>query len=312
MKAPHYITGLIKHLCDDFDQTSVANNLSNKYRNDSSSKYYNMSAQDIINKWTETGQRAIFIGNALDDYVGLMTEPEKQKLTKTQWSQNVNWVNDADIYNRTNAWNNYWACLEEGGWEMVGREIPLFYTVYNNLNSYIIGGRADMIVYNKRLNNITIIDWKTTDKIDKDRYTKLAHGPIDNLYQDKATMYGLQVAFYKMALRKILPPELKDINIDTCIVQVCSSGEIIRTKNNCSLSDAEIIKLLSWCIDEDKKAKEKIGVITTNTTEDTTTFETELRTLINKHCIDVKYNISDVKLTKYIKNILDALKEVNE
>lgn len=308
VKAPHYITGLIKYLNDEFDQVSVADNLVSKYHDDKSSKYYNMSAQDIISKWTETGQRAIFIGNALDDYVGLMTEPEKQKLTKTQWSQKVDWVNDEDIYNRTNAWNNYWACLEEGGWEMVAREIPLFYTV----NGHIIGGRADMIVYNKRLNNITIIDWKTADKIDKDKFTKLAHGPIANLYQDKATSYGIQVAFYKMALRNILPDELKDVNIDTCIIQVCSSGRIIRTKNNISLTDSELIKLLSWCIEEDDKAKGKTSKLTDVKVPNTSTFETELRDLLNRHCIDVKYNISDVKLAKYIINTLDALKEVNK
>lgn len=305
VKASYYITGLIKYLNDEFDQASIADNLVSKYYNDKSSKYYNMSSQDIISKWTETGQRAIFIGNALDDYVGLMTEPEKQKLTKTQWSQKVDWVNDKDIYNRTNAWNNYWVCLEEGGWEMIGREIPLFYTI----NGHFIGGRADMIVYNKRLNNITIIDWKTADKIDKDKFTKLAHGPIANLYQDKATSYGIQVAFYKMALRNILPPELKDVNIDTCIVQVCSSGHIIRTKNNISLTDSELTKLLSWCIDEDDKAKGKTRLQT-----NTPTFETELRDLLNRHCIDAKYNISDVKLAKYIistLNALNTLKEVN-
>lgn len=308
VKAPHYITGLIKYLNDEFDQVSVADNLVSKYHDDKSSKYYNMSAQDIISKWTETGQRAIFIGNALDDYVGLMTEPEKQKLTKTQWSQKVDWINDEDIYNRTNAWNNYWACLEEGGWEMVAREIPLFYTV----NGHIIGGRADMIVYNKRLNNITIIDWKTADKIDKDKFTKLAHGPIANLYQDKATSYGIQVAFYKMALRNILPDELKDVNIDTCIIQICSSGRIIRTKNNISLTDSELIKLLSWCIEEDDKAKGKTSKLTDVKMPNTSTFETELRDLLNRHCIDVKYNILDVKLAKYIINTLDALKEVNK
>lgn len=319
-KAQYYITGLLKYLNDEFDQVSTANNLVNKYYDDKSSKYYNMSVQDIISKWSATGQRAIFIGNTMDEYVGMMTEPEKQKFTKLEWAERVNWVNDPAIYHRTNAWKNYWSCLEKGGWEMIGREIPLFYTV----NGHTIGGRADMIVYNKRLNNITIIDWKTADKIDKDKFTKLAHGPIANLYQDKATSYGIQVAFYKLALRNILPPELKDVNIDTCIVQLCSSGEIVRTKNNISLTDSELIKLLSWCIDEDDKAKGKTSQPTdvktpktpktpkTLKTPNTLTFETELRYLLNRHCIDTKYNMSDVKLTKYIINTLDALKEVNE
>ena len=110
--------------------------------------------------------------------------------------------------------------------------------------------------------------------IDKDKFTKLAHGPIANLYQDKATSYGIQVAFYKMALRNILPDELKDVNIDTCIIQVCSSGRIIRTKNNISLTDSELIKLLSWCIEEDDKAKGKTSKLTDVKMPNTSTFET--------------------------------------
>ena len=40
VKAPHYITGLIKYLNDEFDQVSVADNLVSKYHDDKSSKYY--------------------------------------------------------------------------------------------------------------------------------------------------------------------------------------------------------------------------------------------------------------------------------
>lgn len=308
-KAQHYITGLLKYVNDEFDQYGVAKGLVEKYFNDSSSKYYQMTVDDIVRKWTETGQRAIFIGNALDDYVGLITEPDKQKTTMGEWSKKVNFTTDEAIYKRINAWDNYWKWLEDNGWEMIGREIPLFYTI----NGRLVGGRADMIVYNRRMNIITIIDWKTADEINKDRWTKLMHGPLENLYQDKATTYGLQVEFYKMALQEILPAELKDVTINTCIVQVCSSGQILRTKNLLSLSKDDIIKLLSWCIEEDNKAK---GVVETPKVESKTevfnpqpSFEKELEGLLNKHGWDVKCETPDFVLAKFLLNTLNNYKE---
>ena len=307
-KAQHYITGLLKYMNDEFDQYGVAKSLVEKYFNDSSSKYYQMSVEDIVKQWTETGQRAIFIGNALDDYVGLVTEPEKQKLTMGEWSKKVNFSTDEAIYKRIDVWEKYWKWLEDNGWEMIGREVPLFYVI----NGRLVGGRADMIVYNRRMNNITIIDWKTADEIQKDRWTKQAHGPVDGLYQDKATGYGMQVSFYKIALRKILPEELKDVTIDTCIVQVCSSGQILRTKNNITLSEEDIIKILAWCIDEDKKAKGQTVEEQTSKTEvfnPEPTFEQELEELLNKHGWDTKCDTPDFILAKYIINTLNNYKD---
>ena len=294
-KAQYYITGLIKYLVDEFDQQGTAQNLVKRYYNDNTSKYYHMSVDDILNKWKEAGQRSIFIGTALDDYVGLKTEPENQNTTLNEWSKTVNFVNDEAIYKRTNAWDTYWKNLEESGWTMIGREIPLFY----NINNYLIGGRTDMIVYNKRLNTITIIDWKTTDDISKNRYTKHAHGPIDRLYQDKGTSYGIQVAFYRMALKNILPDELKNVNINTCIVQVRSIGDVVCTENNIDLSDDELTTLLSWCINEENKNTESIG------------FEQELSDLLVKHNWDNACGVSANILSKYIIDTMGALIALN-
>lgn len=304
-KAQHYITGLLKYINDEFDQYSVAKELVDKYFNDSSSKYYLMTVDDILKKWTDTGQRAIFIGNALDDYVGLVTEPEKQPITIANWSKKVNFSTDEEIYKRVDGWNKYWKWLEDNGWEIIGREVPLFYVI----NGRLVGGRADMIVYNRKLNNITIIDWKTANEIQKDRWTKRAHGPIDGLYQDKATTYGLQVAFYKIALREILPPELKDAAIDTCIVQVCSNGEIIRTKNNIKLTGEELTTLLKWCIDEDMKAngaEVSTEPAPINTEEE---FINNLAELLSKYSCDMSCNTPSNVLSKYLLNTLKNYKE---
>lgn len=301
-KAQHYITGLLKYMNDEFDQYGVAKGLVDKYFNDSASKYYKMSVEDIVKQWTETGQRAIFIGNALDDYVGLVTEPEKQRLTMAEWSEKVSFSTDAAIYKRIDAWEKYWKWLEDNGWEMIGREIPLFYVI----NGRLVGGRADMIVYNRRMNNITIIDWKTADEMHKDRWTKPAHVPVDGLYQDKATVYGMQVSFYKIALRNILPEELKDATIDTCIVQVCSSGQILRTKNNIALPEEDIIKILSWCIDEDKKAK---GIDINHEPALELTFEKELKELLCKYGWGAKCKTTDFILAKFILNTLNNYKD---
>lgn len=287
-KAQHYITGLIKHLVDEFDQQGTAQNLAKQHYNDSTSKYYHMSVDEILNKWETTRQRSIFVGSALDDYVGLITDAENQSTTLAEWSKTVNFTNDEGIYKRTNAWDVFWKKLEDAGWTMIGREIPLFYTI----NGCLIGGRTDMIVHNEKLNNITIIDWKTTDEISKSKYTKRMHGPIDRLYQDKGTSYGIQVAFYKMALQDILPDDLKDTTIDTCIVQVRSIGDVVCTKNNIDLTNDELKMLLSWCIEQEHS--------------DNKTFEQELNSLLRKHGLENKFNVDE--LTKHIIGCMNSTK----
>ena len=122
----------------------------------------------------------------------------------------------------------------------------------------------------------------------------------------------MQVSFYKIALRKILPEELKDVTIDTCIVQVCSSGQILRTKNNITLSEEDIIKILAWCIDEDKKAKGQTVEEQTSKTEvfnPEPIFEKELEELLNKHGWDTKCDTPDFILAKYIINTLNNYKD---
>lgn len=307
-KSDHYVTGLIKYICDEFDQEGVANNLVKRYYNDASSKYYQKSANDIINEWKATGDRSIFIGNALDNYVGLVTEPENQQQTLAEWSASVNFSNDPDIYNRTFAWDNYWKTLEENGWEMVGREVPLYMTI----NGRTVGGRADMILYNPRFDTIMIIDWKTTNNIKKDRFTKPAHGPISGLYQDKETLYGLQTVFYKIALVDKLPEKYKNSNICTCIVQVCSDGKIIQTKNNITLSNEDVIKLFAWCISEDLKKTGTIDIKEDNKETNKEEFCKDIASIINKYNIDGLCNVPDFVLAKYILSSIENIKELQE
>lgn len=305
-KAEYYITGLIHHLVDEFDQTATAIQLSAKYCNDASSKYYQMTAQAIIDQWKATGERAIMIGNALDDYVAHVTEADKQRTTLSQWMELVNFTNDEAIYKRTMAWDRYWASLETAGWEMIGREIPLF----NTINGVLIGGRTDMIIYNKLKNTIAIIDWKTADNIAANKYTKVMNGPNKTLLQDKSTMYGIQVAFYKMALRKILPAECKDVNIETWIVQVKSDGTVIETKNNVVLTDDQLEELLTWCVNEQcggcsQSCPQSCTQSNTDNTSENS-FEKELHGLIVKHGLNANYPAD--MLAKFITKTIDIFK----
>ena len=297
-KANHYITGLIHYLVDEFDQQGTAEKLSSKYFNDASSKYYQMTPAAILEQWKATGERAIMIGSALDDYVAHVTEPEEQKTSMAQWMKLVDFTNDEAIYKRTAAWDRYWAALENAGWEMVGREIPLF----NTVNGVLIGGRTDMIIYNKAKNVITIIDWKTADDIAANRWTKPMYGPNKTLLQDKATMYGLQVTFYKMALRKILPADLQNTVIETWIVQMKSDGTVVETKNNVSLTDAQLEEVLTYCVEKQNEANlpANVGTSVQNT------FEIELCNLIKKYELDKNYSAE--MLTKFIIKTIDIFK----
>jgi hypothetical protein len=296
--AQHYITGLIHWLVDEFDQQGTAEKLSAKYFNDTSSKYYQMSPQAILRQWKATGERAIMIGSALDDYVAHVTEPDGQKTTMSQWMQLVDFTNDEAIYKRTSAWDRYWGALENAGWEMVGREIPLF----NTVNGILIGGRTNMIIYNKAKNVITIIDWKTADDIAANRWTKPMHGPNKTLLQDKATMYGMQVAFYKMALKKILPADLQNTDIETWIVQVKSDGTIVETKNNVMLTDEQLEEVLIYCVKTQNEVNSSSGV--GNSVQNT--FEIELCKLIKKYGFDKNYSAE--MLTKFITKTIDIFK----
>ena len=309
VKSDYFITSLIRHVSDKFDQQASAKDISARYFNDASSRYYHKSPEEIVEEWNTNTQKAISIGVALDEYVGLITEPMKQEISMAQWSKKVKFTTTPEIYKRVNAWEKYWENLDQQGWEMVAREVPL----RMEINGRHVSGRADMIVYNKRLNNITIIDWKTADKIGRDRWTKPANGPFKNeMWQDKATIFGLQIAFYKMILKELLPDELKDVSIDTCIVQVCSNGEIIRTKNNIKLNDEELTKLLTWCISEEIKCNDTVDEQpqqkqTIQRADDV--FIDDIAKLLRGHGWDKLCRTPEYVLAKFILNTLNNYKD---
>ncbi len=302
-KSQYYITGLIKHLVDEFDKEGTAKKLAAKHFNDPASKYYGMTADQIVEQWTKAADAAVAVGNALDDYVGLVTEPEKMAFTRDKWLDDVNYKNNSAVNKRCYAWTNYWDSMTQKGWKMVGREVPLFYTVNPGVT---VGGRADMIIYNGDLDTIAVIDWKTTDEINGNKFTKPMKCPlVEGLYQDKATQYGLQTAFYKMALKEILPAELKDTKITTMIVQVRSDGTIAVTEDNIKLSIGQIILLLTWCIHQIKECNICDAPANTNMQAPTTSFKDELAQLLSKYSISPGHNPNNVAdfIVKTLTNI---------
>ena len=68
------ITAILGMLEEPFDQRGVAEKTHNKHFDNPDSEYYQMSVQEIMDKWAAKGAASCHYGSLLDNYIGLILE----------------------------------------------------------------------------------------------------------------------------------------------------------------------------------------------------------------------------------------------
>lgn len=203
-----------------FDGDKVASGLVERYFNDSSSQYYQMTKENILESWSSKGATSIEYGKLLDSTAEQIFEVQDEDELE-MFTLDNNYDNDDRFKNIVDTLIEFNNDLSNKGYiEYVGREIPIY---YNNIEDDLtVIGRIDALFYNSKSKKWMIIDWKSDEQIKTtvNKYTEHCLGPAKTLYNLSWYLYTLQLHTYKAALlQNYLPEETTQEQVE---VYVCN------------------------------------------------------------------------------------------
>lgn len=224
------ISNALDMLFTPFDQETVAQNTYNKHFNNPQSEYYQMTVEQIIDKWSAKGTESCHYGSLLDDYIGaILTGTENDvKLFKLDNGYDF----DERLRGLCDSFDAFYSVMSKSGdTEFIDREKYLYLKIRNPItheDTYIYG-RFDALFRNKRTGKYILIDWKSSGTIDKvpTKWTNKMLGPMFKYPQLNWYRYTLQLYFYKQALIEsgYVPVDTKPEDIIVMIVNL--PGKII-------------------------------------------------------------------------------------
>ena len=175
-------TTLIKRFYEPFDK-SIA-----KW----SARKAGVTEQEILAQWKAKADAALELGNRVHDYAeklavfyaGLTKEirspQDFKELGIYQWYQDL----DRDRY------------------ILLVTELPLYHKPENpevDGEAYY-AGTADAIFYDRKLEGLLVVDWKTNNTLFKNYKNKKMLGPFKHLLDNNYNHYQIQLSLYRMAL----------------------------------------------------------------------------------------------------------------
>lgn len=202
------ISAILGMLEEPFDKEGVAQKTFEKHFNNPNSEYYQMSINQIIEKWKQKGATSCHYGSMLDNYIGcnLTGSDTDLKLFKLD----NDYEHDERLHGLCDSFDNFYSVLSKSGDTIfVDREKTVYHkvTIVNPDNNnekleYYIKGRFDALFYNKRTNKWIVIDWKSSGSIDKipNKWTKQLLGPMKKYPALNYYTYTTQLYFYKLTL----------------------------------------------------------------------------------------------------------------
>lgn len=227
------ITEVLNSLEHPFDQQGVAQKTYNKYFNDPNSEYYQMTVEEIIEKWSNKGAESCHYGSLLDDYIGTILTGNDNDLHLYKLDNAYDY--DERLHGLCDSFDNFYKLvMKSGDMEFIDRERDVYLKAEvinpktNLLTEYYIKGRFDALFFNKRTKKWVVIDWKSSGSIDKvpTKWTNKFLGPMFKYPELNYYRYTNQLHFYKKALLKnYLPEGTKEEDIVVMIVNL--PGKIV-------------------------------------------------------------------------------------
>lgn len=202
------ISAILGMLEEPFDKEGIAQKTFENHFNNPNSEYYQMSINQIIEKWEQKGATSRHYGSMLDNYIGcnLTGSDTDLKLFKLD----NDYEHDERLHGLCDSFDNFYSVLSKSGDTIfVDREKTIYHkvTIVNPDNDnekleYYIKGRFDALFYNKRTNKWIVIDWKSSGSIDKipNKWTKQLLGPMKKYPALNYYTYTTQLYFYKLTL----------------------------------------------------------------------------------------------------------------
>lgn len=232
------VLGLIQ---EPFDQIGVATKTYNKHFNNPNSEYYQMTVEQICEKWAAKGAASCHYGSLLDNYIGFNLNGQEDELELFE----LDYDRDGDERLKglcdsfDNFVNEYLA--EHPELVFVTREKTVYYKVEEGK---YIKGRFDALFYNKETGHYLIVDWKSSGTVDKkcSPWTGKLLGPAKEYDALNWNTYTMQVYFYKTALEQMgyLP---EGSIVDCVIVQLPGTIVAESNKNYCVHNPAFVYDL---------------------------------------------------------------------
>jgi len=174
------VTTVISEYFEEFDKVKVATNLKQN-----SPKYRHFTIEEIIDAWDKSAQFGTDVHRELEDYINHNKKPfiGRSKIA-IKWLNNYLKKSDFDLYS----------------------EIIVY------CKKLKIAGTVDLLIHDKINNIYSLIDWKTSKKIDTMGYrNKTGNKPeTEDLLDTNFNHYSLQLSLYRYLLEKNYSIKIKD------------------------------------------------------------------------------------------------------
>ena len=237
-----------------FDSENVASGLVERYYNDSSSRYYQQTKEQILASWDKKAKQSLHYGQLLDKCAEKLLENDVNSEEDFEmFLLDNNYDDDSQLQSMVGAMQDFLNLLETkhgSDYEFIGREIPVAYEIGDNSGKYV-KGRIDALFYNKKTNKYIIIDWKSDDRLEEipNKWTVKCLGPAADYYQLNYYTYTMQLYSYKLAL---LQSWLTDKTEDDIQVFICNCPKVQLT------GEQRKFKLFQPAFDLNKEQMDKI------------------------------------------------------
>jgi len=220
------ISSVLELIKEPFNKIEVATKTYNKHFNNPNSEYYQMTVEQICEKWEQKGADSRHYGSLLDNYIGynLNNETDELELFNLDYDRD----NDERLNGLCNSFDEFVNDYLKNHPELIyiTREKSVFYNIPGT-DQYITG-RFDALFFNTLKKRFLIVDWKSSAEIEKKStpWTTKLLGPCKDLLNLNWYTYTLQVYFYKTALENNY---CKGYDVDCVIVQL--PGTIVTESN---------------------------------------------------------------------------------
>ena len=184
---PISVSKIVDCFKEPFDAEKMSEHCSKKYKNDPTSKYYNMEPWDIIEMWDKAREAGQYSGRCLDDYIGCILMN-----LNTEANDLYNNQNDDKIKHKFNIFKHlYNNEFIKNGFEFACRELTLSDPVYK------WKGRFDAIFVKN--DTVILVDWKNNETISTENIHKNLKGPLYKYCASDLNSYTIQLFLYKYA-----------------------------------------------------------------------------------------------------------------
>ena len=241
-KCKYSVSKIVEVMHEPFDKECVANKTFSKHFNDPNSKYYHMSVQEIIASWNAKAELGRNNGKVLDTYIGMILENYESKEILEKYKASLNEI----AANKCNVFDKFYNENIVNKLEFLTREQML-----HDETKGVVGRFDAMFLKNDvrtpGVQNLLLIDWKNTEKIEtSNSYSKLK-GPLYKYDDCELNRYTIQLYIYVYILRKVY--HLTDVRIIPLLVQIGTVDYAIYAPQ-IPYSDELVCDIISFAINE--------------------------------------------------------------